>query len=240
MGLGLCPARAPSVFLRSPAQPEEVVQIRCWSYLQYDGRMTSQAVRARKRPEERRAEILLEASRIALDAGLERVTLRAVADRLGVRPGLISHYFPAAEELVAAAFELAVTGERERLFSTSGGPRERLGRLVRRVTTGQADELARLWLNARHLGRFSPSLAASIAAQDAIDRDRMQDLVEAGVAAGEFRTDDTFAACVRIFVAIDGFSVYVNAVDAFDVPAYTRFVNDVCEWTLGLHPGTLD
>lgn len=201
--------------------------------------MTSQTPRARKRPEERRAEILHEASSIALAEGLERVTLRAVADGLSVRPGLISHYFPAAEDLVAAAFELAVTGERERLFSTVGGPTERLSRLVRRVTTGEADDLARLWLNARHLGRFSAVLATALAAQEAIDRERMQALIEAGTASGEFHTDDAFAACVRIFVAIDGYSVYVNSVDTFDVPAYTHFVSDVCEWTLGLAPGAL-
>lgn len=202
-------------------------------------RMTSPTPRARKRPEERRAEILQEASRIALDDGLERITLRAVADRLAVRPGLISHYFPAAEDLVAAAFARAVTGERERLFSTAGDPTERLARLVRRVTTGEADDLARLWLNARHLGRFSTVLAAVLAEQEAVDRERMQALIEAGVAVGEFHTGDPFAACVRIFVAIDGFSVYVNASDTFEEPAYTRFVSDVCEWTLGLPPGSL-
>lgn len=201
--------------------------------------MTSPTPRARKRPEERRAEILQEASHIALEQGLERVTLRAVADQLGVRPGLISHYFPAAEDLVAAAFELAITGERDRLFSTSGGPTVRLARLVRRITTGEADELARLWLNARHLGRFSDVLAQSLATQESIDREHMRALIEDGVAAGEFHTDDAFAACVRVFVAIDGFSVYVNAVDSFEVPAYTTFVSDVCEWTLGLAPGSL-
>lgn len=201
--------------------------------------MTSPTPRARKPPEERRAEILQRASQIALEQGLERITLRAVADQLGVRPGLISHYFPAAEDLVAAAFELAVTGERERLFSTVGGPTERLARLVHRVTTGEADDLARLWLNARHLGRFSAVLAESLAAQELIDREHMRALIEAGISAGEFRTDDAFAACVRIFVAIDGFSVYVNAVDSFEVPAYTEFVSDVCEWTLDLAPGSL-
>ena len=201
--------------------------------------MTSLTPRARKRPEERRAEILQEASHIALEQGLERVTLRAVADQLGVRPGLISHYFPAAEDLVAAAFELAIAGERDRLFSTSGGATERLARLVRRITTGEADELARLWLNARHLGRFSAVLAESLAAQESIDREHMRALIEAGVVAGEFHTEDAFAACVRIFVAIDGFSVYVNSVDSFEVPAYTQFVSDVCEWTLGLTPGSL-
>lgn len=196
------------------------------------------ATRSRKQPEERRAEILKQASAIALADGLERVTLRAVAERLGVRPGLISHYFPAVEDLVAAAFELAVSGEREQMFVRAGSPTRRLIRLVERVSSGEADDLARLWLNARHLARFSEALASAIAAQESKDRDRLQALIEEGVTVGEFRTDDSFAACVRIFIAIDGYSVYVNSVDDFEVTAYTRFVSDVCEWTLGLDPGS--
>ncbi|QIK62464.1 TetR family transcriptional regulator [Leucobacter viscericola] len=195
------------------------------------------AARSRKPPAERRAEILAQASFIALADGLERVTLRAVADRLGVRPGLISHYFPAVEELVAEAFALAVSGEREQMFAGAGSPASRLAALVRRVTSGEADGLARLWLNARHLGRFSEVLATAIAAQEVQDRERMLALIRDGVAVGEFRTDDPFAACVRIFIAIDGYSVYVNSVDEFEVTAYTRFVSDVCEWTLGLGSG---
>lgn len=196
-------------------------------------------IRLRKQPEERRTEILEQASSIALSDGLERVTLRAVADGLGVRPGLISHYFSAVEDLVAAAFQLAVTGERAQMFARSGSPSERLVKLIERVTSGEADDLARLWLNARHLGRFSASLADAIATQEEKDRDCMRELIEAGVNVGEFRTDDPFAACVRIFIAIDGYSVYVNSVDEFEVAAYTRFVRDVCEWTLGLEPGFL-
>ncbi|QIM19776.1 TetR family transcriptional regulator [Leucobacter coleopterorum] len=192
------------------------------------------ATRSRKPPEERRAEILAHASSIALADGLERVTLRAVADQLGVRPGLISHYFPAVEDLVAAAFELAVTGEREQMFAGKGSPTSRLAALVHRVTSGEANDLARLWLNARHLGRFSDVLARAIAVQEAKDRDHMLNLIKDGVEVGEFHADDPFAACVRIFIAIDGYSVYVNSADEFEVAAYTRFVGDVCEWTLGL------
>src|SRR4051794_21027519 len=96
------------------------------------GRMESSAseARSRKRPEERREEILSAAAAIALDEGLERITLRAVAGRLGVRPGLISHYFPAAEGLVEEAFVRAATVERERFFPDEGSPVQRLAHFV--------------------------------------------------------------------------------------------------------------
>lgn len=197
--------------------------------------------RVRKRPDERRAEILDAAARLALAEGLERITLRAVADRLGVRPGLISHYYPAAEGLVAAAFALAISGEREILFAPDGRPLERIARIVDRVESGASEELARLWLNARHLSRFSPVLGASIEEQEALDRDLLTALIEAGVERGDFSTRDPEAACIRILMCIDGFGAYVNAAAPFDHPAYAAFVSESVARELGLpHEHLLD
>lgn len=196
--------------------------------------------RVRKQPEERRAEILAEASRIALEDGLERITLRAVAEGLGVRPGLISHYFPAAEDLVIEAFALAISGERERLLPAEGEPLERLAGFVVHLQGSEAAELSRLWLNARHLSRFSPALTSALEGQEALDREGLQSLIEDGVAAGVFRVSDALAACVRIFIAVDGVGAYANNTTPFENEAYTRFVIDICEWALGLDQGVLD
>lgn len=200
---------------------------------------TPRGPRVRKRPEERRAEIVSEASRIALHEGLERITLRAVADRLGVRPGLVNHYFPAAEELVIAALEQALSQEREELLPAEGEPMRRLARLVARVEGDASKELSRLWLNARHLSRFGPALGAAIEGQEALDRERLVALIEDGVSAGVFTTDDPFASCVKILIAIDGVGSYVNNRRPFPYESYTRFVSDVTEATLGLRSGEL-
>lgn len=200
-------------------------------------RPTSQ--RIRKLPEERRAEILSEAAQIALTEGLERITLRAVADRLGVRPGLINHYYPAAEDLVIAAFVRAVSEEREELFPNGGAPVARMAYLISRIEGDRAFELARLWLNARHLCRFSPALAEALQAQEYLDRMRLTSLIEDGMAEGDFAVDDPLAASIRILVAIDGVGAYVNNVGSFDYEAFTRFVSDVAEWSLGMAAGEL-
>lgn len=201
--------------------------------------MRTEAARSRKPAAERRAEIVAEASAIALEEGLERITLRAVADRLGVRQGLIGHYFPAAGELVAEAFSAAVTGERERLMGGSGTPRERVAALVRRVEGHESVDLARLWLNARHLARRDTRLADEIEAQEALDRGRLEALVSEGIGAGEFPIADAGGACVRIFMAVDGFGAYANNPAAFEEPAYAHFVSDVAAWALGVDPGVL-
>ncbi|MBT2588285.1 TetR/AcrR family transcriptional regulator [Arthrobacter sp. ISL-95] len=197
------------------------------------------AQRVRKLPDERRAEILAEAASIALGEGLERITLRAVADRLGVRPGLISHYYPAAEDLVIAAFVRAVSEEREELFPDDGTPLERMAHLVSRIESNQTLELTRLWLNARHLCRFIPALTEALLGQEYLDRNRLTALIEDGVASGDFVAPDPFAACIRIWVAIDGVGSYINNAESFDYDAFKRFVTDVAEWSLGVQPGQL-
>ena len=195
--------------------------------------------RVRKQPEERREEILSAAASIALDEGLERITLRAVATRLGVRPGLISHYFPAAEDLVDEAFTRAAEVERERFFPTAGAPVERLAHFVGHIRSGASLPLARLWLNARHLSRFTPSLDATLSEQDALDRARLRAIIEGGIVSGDFADVDAEAASIRILIAVDGEGSYVNSSDDLTHPAHVDFVADIAEWTLGLAPGTL-
>ena len=197
------------------------------------------SVRTRKRPEERREEILEHATAIALDEGLERITLRAVADRLGVRPGLITHYFPAAETLVIEAFARAAVRERERFFVSVGDPVQRLAHFVNHIERGASEPLARMWLNARHLARFSPALDEALQEQDALDRERLTAIIEDGIATGDFRTTDATAACIRILIAVDGGGSYVNTAAPPSHRAHQQVVADVSEWTLGLEPGIL-
>ncbi|MDI2127112.1 TetR family transcriptional regulator [Yinghuangia seranimata] len=206
--------------------------------------MTSrpQATRIRKQPDERRAEILHTAARIALAEGLEKITLRRVADELGVRPGLIGHYFPAADTLVSEAFTDAAARERDALLPADEAglpPTERLARFLVRLGEPDCLDLSRLWLNARHLSRFKDGLREAVDAQETATRDALTELIEQGVRDGEFTTDDALGAALRVLVTVDGMGAYANGDTHLDHPALDDMALTVAEHALGLAPGTL-
>lgn len=194
----------------------------------------------RKPPTQRRAEIVAAAAEIAMAESLERITLRAVAEKLGVRPGLISHYFPAVEGLVVEALALVLEKERQEHFPETGRPLERLARLAANAQSETSLQFARLWLNARHLARFRPLIADELERQEAIGRDQLIELIDEGMRLGEIPAVDSMAAAVRILMANDGFGAYANNPEPFYEAAFTRFIGDAIEWSLGLEPGALD
>ncbi|MER5743408.1 TetR family transcriptional regulator C-terminal domain-containing protein [Streptomyces sp. NPDC002225] len=206
--------------------------------------MTSRprSARVRKQPGERRAEILRTAAAIALEEGLERVTLRRVADDLGVRPGLIGHYFPAADRLVSEAFSHAATEEREGLLPLAerGLPADvRLARFLVRLADGAYRDLSRLWLNARHASRFRPGLREAVRAEESATRDALAGLIEDGRSAGIFATDDALGAALHILVTVDGLGVYANDDTQLDHPVLEDMAIATAERLLGLAPATL-
>ena len=78
--------------------------------------------------------------------------------------------------------------------------------------------LARLWLNARHLSRFSPALDAAArragrARPRAPDRDHRR-----RHRFGRLPDADVETACIRIFIAVDGSGSYVNSTAESDAP----------------------
>ena len=60
--------------------------------------------------EARRASLIDATQHLIAEGGPEAATVRAIAARAGVTPGLIRHYFATKEDLVAAAHEALMTG----------------------------------------------------------------------------------------------------------------------------------
>lgn len=198
--------------------------------------------RIRKDPAARRAEIVDAAAGVALREGLECVTLRRIAEELAVRPGLISHYFPSAEDLVAEAFGSAASAEIDALLPEErpeGTPTEHLARFLARTTGEAYDAISRLWINARHLSRYREVLRERVAVQEAAWRARLEGLIRQGVRSGEFHTADPLVTALQILVVLDGLGADVNVGDE-DLPeAVIRMAFLTAERELGLPRGTL-
>ncbi|MFD7447785.1 TetR/AcrR family transcriptional regulator [Kitasatospora sp. NPDC059827] len=206
--------------------------------------MTSsvQRKRIRKSPDDRRAEIVEAAATVALTEGLECITLRRIAEQLDVRPGLISHYFPAVEDLVAEAFGSAATAELESLLPADPPDDCSLSLLARFFarTTGPAyDDMSRLWLNARHLSRYRPVLRERVLGQESLWRDRLTGVVRTGVERGEFRAEDPGLTAVRILVVIDGLASHANTGLGNHPSAVIRLAAATAERELGLAEASL-
>ena len=200
------------------------------------------APRTRKNPTERRDEILDAAARIALAEGLEIVTVRRVAEELQVRPGLISHYFPSAEEMVSQAFSRAALAELDTLLPAapdSGTPLERLRDFFRRSSGDDYLALSRLWLNARHTSRFRPSLQEAVRLQEAVMRDRLLAVLTDGAQQGDFTCEDPLGAALEILVVIDGLGSYANDTSDFWHASLADLAPRTAERVLGLQPGSL-
>ncbi|MFI7354257.1 TetR/AcrR family transcriptional regulator [Streptomyces avidinii] len=216
-----------------------------------------QRKRIRKSPEARRAEIVDTAAAVALAEGLECLTLRRIADELDVRPGLISHYFPSVEDLVAEAFGTAAGAELEVLLPSGPGapgrpggpgvpgsqgpssPSDRLARFFTRTSGEAYDAISRLWINARHLSRYRPVLRDRVAEQEAAWRGRLEGVIAEGVARGEFRTEDPYVTAIQILVVLDGLGVHANTEDRGRPEAVTRMAVTTAERELGLTRGAL-
>jgi AcrR family transcriptional regulator len=199
-------------------------------------------IRVRRSAEDRRAEIVSAATRIALNDGLDQVTLRSIAVELGVVGSLVSHYFPAVDDLLAVAFAGAAAAELEEIFSEvdrAGTPLGRLRLLLGRLVADERDDISTLWIDAWHAGRRRPALNAAVAHQTEAWNHRLAALLEAGREAGQFETGNVRTAAARIMAVVDGLSVQTTIRGTIDYESVEQLVFVVAESELGLTRGSL-
>lgn len=182
----------------------------------------------RKLPAERRGELLGRAVQIARTEGLSAVTLRRVAADLGVTPGLVSHYFAAAEQLTAAAFRAAAQQDLDAAnarVQAQPTASTKILALIDYMLADDGDDGSALWLETWTLARRNPVLAAEADDLTAQWVARIADIVAAGVEAGEFTVDGRVDAVARrVLTLIDGLGSQkvVRAVPAAEATQIAR------------------
>ncbi|MFD8276794.1 TetR/AcrR family transcriptional regulator [Streptomyces flaveolus] len=199
----------------------------------------------RKSAAERRREIVSAAAQVGLEEGLECVTRPRIAEALGVQTGLIHHYFPVIEELVAEAFTTATAVELDSLLpeaaaeGENGGAHRTLQRFFTLISGTEFDNISKLWLNARHLSRYRPVLHDQVVAQELRWCQRIEQIIAQGVKDQAFRCEDPWAAAVRILAVVDGAGAYINTSADRRMTPLADLARTLAETELGLLAGGL-
>lgn len=201
----------------------------------------------RKSPEDRREEIRAAAAQVALQEGLGRITSRRIASVVGVKSGLITHYFPSIDQLVAEAFAEVVEQERVKLVAaTSPLPDsiEKIRQTLAAYVSVDRDPLSLLWLDAWREAADRPMIREVVVEQMEHDVAAMEALIQEGVSAGDLHIDSPVRAAMRILSILDG-HVVSSAVrtaltgSSLDYPAVEDMLFSTAERELGLPAGAL-
>ncbi|MCW2756431.1 MAG: hypothetical protein JWO46_177 [Nocardioidaceae bacterium] len=197
--------------------------------------MTATPSRSRKPPEVRRQEILDAVVAIAADHGLDAISARDVAERAGVAPGLIHHYFPSMDELLAESFGKWADGQLEHLQRVADDvpPRVSLALTVAHLSPEQ-----RIWNDALSTAtRFSELRHRARRLSEAYLA-HVQGTIEAGVADGTFVCASPRDSAWRIILILDGMVAMVHILDLIQAREIAAIISPVVEHDLGLEPGS--
>lgn len=168
--------------------------------------------------EEARRTALIEATLdLIAEGGPQAATVRAIALRAGVTPGLIRHYFATKEDLVAAAHETLMTGLTEasaaRLDDLPDDPLARLaGFVANAVSPPVTDPRAvSLWAASMQLVPRDAAMRKVHEATYLGFRDRLQGMIADALTAAGRRDEDTRALAIAGNALLDGLWIEAGA-----------------------------
>ncbi|MGF7123189.1 TetR/AcrR family transcriptional regulator [Rhodococcus sp. AG1013] len=177
----------------------------------------SKQTKQRKETQDRRNEILSTTLDLITESGIDRLRAADIAKELGISTALIFYHFKTLENVVVSAFELAAENDLDNLdnvlANTDGDIETRLRAVLYEYgPTGRAVGW-RLWIETWSACLRQPALRDVTHRLDLRWREVVADLIRAGVAAGDFRTEDPQGAAWRLTALLDGLAVQLVALD---------------------------
>jgi AcrR family transcriptional regulator len=183
---------------------------------------------ARMTPAERREAIVTATLAVILEKGLAATTVRDIADRMGTSSGLIHHYFPSMDDVLAEAFDVAATADLEttrRAVLTGRTPTDQLRLFFTSYTRADQDWSFQLWLDAWAEASRRPAVQATSRRVNIAWQELLDDIISRGVDAGEFTCPTPGDAAWRILSLLDGLALqsiaHRNLIDRESVIAWS-------------------
>ena len=193
-------------------------------------------------PERRRAAILEAAVAEISERGFARTTSRHVAARAGVTHGLLHHYFPDHDSLLAAAFEKVALEEIDEANEALASDRDPLAQL-REITEpygpGGGEEAYRFWLEAWAEAYHSPTLQETSRRLSVAWHELVVGVIERGNAAGVFRCERPSETAWMVVALSDAYALQCQLGSGLAPHEMNHVLWRLTERELGLAAGEL-
>jgi AcrR family transcriptional regulator len=165
--------------------------------------------------EERRNEILEVTCQVVIERGFAGTRISDVAKRLDVSSSLIHYHFDSKEQLLAEAFahfaqvDLAEMDDEVRAAPTAIAQLDRM--IQNMVPEGSGDLEWMLWIDGWGEALRNPMMKKISQQLDEQTSDMLEQVLESGVASGEFACVSPENTAIRLTALIDGLAVQFAA-----------------------------
>lgn len=164
---------------------------------------------AAKAPDERRRRILAAAIAVLRDRGFSGTRVADIAATAGTSPALVLYHFSSLADVLVAALESVEDDYYARLaVSNDSEPIDRLVQMaVLSAESGPAFGDWKLWLEVWVRGLHDERIDALRRASDERGRKALLEVLDAGLASGEFTVEDAARTTLRLTSLMDGLAV---------------------------------
>ncbi len=190
---------------------------------------------------QRRNEILETTCQVVIDRGFAATRVSDVANRLGVSTGLIHYHFDSKELLLAEALRYAAEQDIARLELELEQAPTALAKLDTMFSFDmpEAGEPSwTLWIDGWSEAVRNPTMRRISQDLDLAWKDRLRDIIQDGVAGGEFACPDPEGSAWRLSALLDGLGVQFTVHEGVLSRAQLlRYMRAAAALELGLEDG---